>query len=220
MEASSLLYFLIYQCHQSLLQRQWEDGLWVACVYGCEDWNGNSLQQSSQVYPKCLSHPLLSLSISPFFSSPNLLPYKVQELRCSGILPLLSSGIRVGHLERGWWERKKCPDVNPWGHSTGGLTILATGKSASLGCIPETWASRTRRRQLSQAKLMKIFLPLITARHTCSSLSLALIVSGTQEFKVHTEGAVGEEGSWASKRQCLVLRELVCDWGAFLFPPT
>lgn len=64
---------------------------------------------------------------------------------------------------------------------------------------------------------MKISVLNDSAGHTCSSLSLIFIVSGTQDLndhRVQSEGAVeGKSHEQMRGRPSLALRELACDWG-------
>lgn len=103
--------------------------------------------RTERAVAKVSGGPHTPLPLSPasrclsLLSPPSLLPNKVPELWASGMTPSLSSGIRVRHLERGRWERKKRhPNINPLGPQRCGAPHRAGpgGNPASRGCIPET----------------------------------------------------------------------------------
>lgn len=115
MEANSLLYFLIHQCHQCLQRRpERKTGPGGRAFLAVVTEKAAQAAAFSGL-PQILSHPPLPLRISPFVSGPQPPTKQGPEPRCSGIPPLLSSGIRARHLERGLWDREKYPNINPLG---------------------------------------------------------------------------------------------------------
>ena len=117
-EANSLLNFLMHQCHQCVQQRLQKEGvLWTDVPMVALLEKAASTEEFSGL-PKCLSHLLMSQHhYHCLFPQP---PTKQgPELRCSGIPPSLSSGIRASHLEMVWWERENHSNINPRGPEHG-----------------------------------------------------------------------------------------------------
>lgn len=117
MEANSLLYFLIHQCHQCLQHRLWEeDGLWVAMCIAVMMKKATACNRVFRFTSNASTTTLSCLSTS----LPSSLPPASYQTRSGnwGVLelhPCWTLGLGSVIWKGGGGRGKKSPNINPLG---------------------------------------------------------------------------------------------------------